>query len=125
MTRGLHGWPDRARPRRKLERVSPFRLSSDHALEPAGSRRDALARRLFLRAALLGAGAVLGGPVRAYAEAEAPPPQMTQQEAAYQDAPRNGLSCASCSFFRPPRACAVVQGDISPVGWCKFFDLPD
>jgi hypothetical protein len=45
--------------------------------------------------------------------------------AKYQDTPKNGLSCAVCSFFLPPRACKVVAGDISPKGWCKFFDLPD
>jgi hypothetical protein len=35
------------------------------------------------------------------------------------------FSCAVCSFFVKPRACRLVQGDISPYGWCKFFDMPD
>jgi hypothetical protein len=47
------------------------------------------------------------------------------QEAEYQAGPKNGLSCAVCSLFRPPQTCEVVAGDISPQGWCKFFDLPD
>ena len=51
--------------------------------------------------------------------------KATQPEAEYQSAPKNGLSCAMCSLFRPPRGCEVVVGDISPRGWCKFFDLPD
>jgi hypothetical protein len=51
--------------------------------------------------------------------------KMSQIEAEYQPGPKNGLSCAACTLFRPPRSCEVVQGDISPDGWCKFFDLPD
>jgi hypothetical protein len=51
--------------------------------------------------------------------------KATQVEAEYQLVPKNGLSCGACSLFRPPRGCQVVQGDISPQGWCKFFDLPD
>lgn len=51
--------------------------------------------------------------------------KMSRSEAEYQDAPKNGLTCAACTLFRPPRSCEVVAGDISPNGWCKFFDLPD
>jgi hypothetical protein len=83
---------------------------------PAGggpSRRD------LFRAALSGVAAV-----------SAAAPVMAQQkvspdEAEYQDRPKNGLSCAACALFRPPAACAVVAGTISPHGWCRFFDLPD
>jgi len=50
---------------------------------------------------------------------------MSQAEAEYQDRPRGGLACAACTLFRPPSSCQVVAGDISPNGWCKFFDLPD
>jgi hypothetical protein len=35
------------------------------------------------------------------------------------------LSCAVCTFFVKPRGCKVVAGDISPDGWCRFFDMPD
>jgi hypothetical protein len=51
--------------------------------------------------------------------------KMSPVEAEYQDQPKSGLACAACTLFRPPRSCQVVQGDISPNGWCKFFDLPD
>jgi hypothetical protein len=51
--------------------------------------------------------------------------KVSQADAAYQDRPKSGLDCAACSLFRPPRSCAVVEGDISPEGWCRFFDLPD
>jgi hypothetical protein len=51
--------------------------------------------------------------------------KLSQGEAEYQYRPKSGLICAACTLFRPPRSCEVVEGDISPNGWCKFFDLPD
>jgi hypothetical protein len=53
------------------------------------------------------------------------PAQISQEAAHYQDHPQGGLSCAGCTFFRRPRSCQVVAGDISPKGWCRLFDLPD
>jgi hypothetical protein len=50
---------------------------------------------------------------------------MSAAEAQYQNRPKNGFSCAACALFRPPAACVVVTGGISPNGWCRFFDLPD
>jgi hypothetical protein len=51
--------------------------------------------------------------------------KMSKAEAEYRDRPKDGFACAACTLFRPPRSCQVVQGDISPSGWCKLFDLPD
>jgi hypothetical protein len=51
--------------------------------------------------------------------------KVAPAEALYQDRPKNGFSCAACALFRPPAACAVVAGAVSPNGWCRFFDLPD
>jgi hypothetical protein len=37
----------------------------------------------------------------------------------YQDKPgKNGQKCSGCRFFRPPHACSIVTGTISPNGWC-------
>jgi hypothetical protein len=62
-----------------------------------------------------------------FAAAPAVPPlkPVSQQEAQYQDTPKGLFFCAACTFFRAPQGCKVVQGTISPQGWCKFFDLPD
>jgi hypothetical protein len=51
--------------------------------------------------------------------------KLSQAAAQYQRTPRGGLSCAGCTLFRRPRSCQVVEGDISPNGWCRLFDLPD
>jgi hypothetical protein len=53
------------------------------------------------------------------------PPQVSRETVKYQDTPRGGLSCKGCTFFRKPGACQVVEGAISPNGWCQLFDLPD
>jgi hypothetical protein len=70
-------------------------------------------------ASLAGASAILGISTTTAQQ------KMAQAEAEYQDRPRGGLACAACTLFRPPRSCQVVAGNISPNGWCKFFDLPD
>jgi hypothetical protein len=60
------------------------------------------------------------------AERRAAAADKTSQAAAqYQQTPKDGQSCAMCQLFRPPAACQVVAGTISPAGWCKFFALPD
>ena len=74
-----------------------------------------LSRRELLAAAALAATAP---PATAQTKA-------SQQEADYQPGPKNGFSCAVCAQFRPPQTCQIVAGEISPEGWCKFFDLPD
>jgi hypothetical protein len=51
--------------------------------------------------------------------------KASQQEAQYQSEPKGGFSCEVCAQFRPPHDCQIVAGEISPKGWCRFFDLPD
>lgn len=60
------------------------------------------------------------------ARAEAPPLHpVSKDEAQYRAAPRGMFSCGVCTLFVKPRSCKVVSGDISPCGWCKYFDMPD
>jgi hypothetical protein len=51
--------------------------------------------------------------------------KMTRQQAQYQDTPNGIYSCAVCTLFEPPRACKVVDGEVSKDGWCKAFALAD
>jgi hypothetical protein len=58
--------------------------------------------------------------------AQAPARQkMSKQEAEYQDSPKDIRMCATCTLFEPPNACKVVEGPVSPSGWCKAFALAD
>ena len=79
-----------------------------------------VSRRSVLRGAtvIAGGAAVLAG---ALAPATAQSGKMSQQAASYQSAPKNGQKCMDCSFFAAPTACKLVDGTISPAGWCKFY----
>ena len=83
------------------------------------SHADRLTRRELLTATLGGLSAALP------ARAEEQPVKLSQIAAAYQSTPKGLFSCAVCTLFIRPRSCRVVNGDISPDGWCRFFDLPD
>lgn len=76
-----------------------------------------LSRRQILRGAAIAAGsaAVLAGTV---VPAQA---KMSQKAAGYQGTPKDGASCATCALFTPPSSCNLVDGTISPNGWCRFY----
>jgi hypothetical protein len=46
---------------------------------------------------------------------------MKQPAAAYQDTPKGDQQCSNCSLFQEPDGCTIVEGSISPAGWCKFW----
>ena len=59
--------------------------------------------------------AILGATVTAK-RVEAKP---SQKLVGYQDTPKGDLRCDNCLQFEPPSSCKVVEGNISPAGWCK------
>jgi hypothetical protein len=75
------------------------------------SRRTVVVRSLACAA---GAAASLA-PIR---EAAA---KMAQKVAEYQDTPKGDQQRNNCSLFQEPNSCTLVDGDISPTGWCKFW----
>ncbi len=80
-----------------------------------------LSRRAFLPSVLGAAAAVAGALSLLQAEPARAQSKVKQAVAKYQDKPKNGQKCSDCRFFRPPKACLLVEGDISPDGWCSFF----
>ena len=79
------------------------------------------ARRKFVRAVVKGIPAAL---LLRFPQAQASE-KMTRQQAQYQDTPSGIYSCGLCTLFERPNACKVVEGDVSPDGWCKAFALAD
>jgi hypothetical protein len=39
----------------------------------------------------------------------------------YQNKPNGKAKCSGCALFKPPHACTVVTGTISPNGWCTAY----
>ncbi len=60
-------------------------------------------------------------PLVALAASSAEASKMSQKLAHYQDDPKNGKDCKGCKFFVKPHACTVVDGYISPKGWCMLW----
>lgn len=47
---------------------------------------------------------------------------MTKADAEYQEMPNGEENCANCQLFvAESNTCRVVEGDISPQGWCKLW----
>jgi len=88
-------------------------IEKTHALD--------LSRRKLLRGAVVvaGGGALLAaGFVSASAKA---PDKMSQSAANYQTTPKGGARCNVCSQWLAPTDCKVVQGPVSPTGWCSLY----
>lgn len=103
---------------------------------------DALlnSRRLFLRQCIAGASAIIPSALPSLAAAQhvgssvgspgaGPAPdtiamaqgKISKPAAAYQDSPKGDQRCGGCAFFRAPDQCGIVEGPISPSGWCRHF----
>ena len=78
-------------------------------------------RRNLIRAVVKGMPAAL---LLRFSQAQASD-KMTRQQAQYQDSPKDIMMCATCTHYEPPKSCKVVEGDVSPSGWCKAFALAD
>jgi hypothetical protein len=75
-------------------------------------------RRNLLRGGAAGAVAVAA---LAAGGARAQTPKIAKSAIMYQDSPKDGHQCSMCVNFLPPNACKIVEGDISPNGWCGAF----
>jgi hypothetical protein len=78
-----------------------------------------LARRSLLQRALraVGAATILCAPLNPVIGA----PKLSQRAVAYQDHPDGDKRCEKCAQFQPPNACKIVDGTVSPQGYCRFF----
>ena len=47
--------------------------------------------------------------------------RFRQKIAGYQDQPSGQHRCGICAHFLSPNSCQIVDGEISPDGWCKLF----
>jgi hypothetical protein len=47
--------------------------------------------------------------------------KLSPKVVAYQDHPNGDKRCGKCVQFQPPNACKIVDGAVSPEGYCRFF----
>ena len=47
--------------------------------------------------------------------------KIAQNLVQYQDKPKGDAECDKCMHFVAPGSCKVVDGKISPKGWCAVF----
>jgi hypothetical protein len=94
-------------------------LSQSQEMPMPSEPKDLSRRILFQRVAnyVVGAAIVAGlGPNLGAAQGK-----VAQTAVAYQDKPKGTQRCDGCSLFQAPNACKVVDGAISPQGWCSLF----
>jgi hypothetical protein len=96
--------------------------TSETAMNEASTAAATSRRSILQRVVVLTAGGtamlstIIGENRMAAAQTKA-----AQAVVAYQATPHEGQSCATCLQFVPPAACKVVEGTISPAGWCKVY----
>jgi hypothetical protein len=86
--------------------------------------KNVISRRSLLKGAPLVAATVVSLDGLAPGEATAQQTKLSQQLSKYQDTPKNGQQCSTCSHFVAPASCAIVVDPIAPQGWCQFYAKP-
>lgn len=77
------------------------------------SRRDLLNFAAVGGCALIAAGMADAAP--------SAPKKYSQKQAHYQPVPKSGQRCQNCALWQAPTACQVVEGQVSPAGWCMLY----
>jgi hypothetical protein len=83
---------------------------------------EQVSRRELIRAgaAAVGGAALISASVMA-TPAQAQSAKVSQLTAGYQNHPSSGQSCSNCGFFKPATSCTIVDGSVTPTGWCKLY----
>ena len=79
-----------------------------------------ISRRSLLKSAPVAAAAT-AVTCLASGEAAAQQTKLSQAISKYQDTPKDGVQCSTCSHFVAPSSCAIVVDPIKPEGWCQFY----
>jgi hypothetical protein len=96
--------------RKKSQRNYPFKRGKTM------NDKSKIHRRSLLKSMAALAGiAVLPTSKKAFAQKA---PQAAVQ---YQDKPKGDQQCDNCVHFEAPDGCKVVEGKVSPKGWCAIW----
>jgi hypothetical protein len=47
--------------------------------------------------------------------------KLAKKDVDYQGQPKGSQRCDNCLNFEAPSGCKVVEGQVSPQGWCKAY----
>ena len=77
-------------------------------------------RRVLKGAASVGGAAVLAGALESAAQQKpkAGLKKRSKEAVGYRDEPLEGRSCAKCVLYVGHGECVIVEGEVSPNGWC-------
>lgn len=78
----------------------------------------AFSRRGILKLVAVGSGALV---VCAAATPGRAASKVAKNSVGYQGAPQGKFRCDNCVQWQPPAACKLVEGVISPNGWCGIY----
>jgi hypothetical protein len=73
-------------------------------------------RRQLMRKAACAFGGIVAAMAASPAQAK-----MSQKVAEYQATSKNGENCANCALYRAPSSCTLIDGAVTPTGWCRFY----
>jgi hypothetical protein len=85
------------------------------------ANKNGIARRSLLQGVPLVAATAFSLECITPKAASAQQAKLSQMLSKYQDTPKNGQQCSTCSRFVAPSSCAIVVDPISPEGWCQFY----
>lgn len=77
-----------------------------------------LSRRNLLHLALACSGVLIAGAVPIAAMAGS---KIAGKSVKYQDVPKGKSRCDNCRQWQAPASCKLVDGVISPSGWCMIY----
>lgn len=90
----------------------------------SGNSKSGTTRREVFKTGLIAAAGTLAATTLLVQPAQA---KMAQKAVMYQGKPQGAQSCANCARFVPNKApgadgtCTIVDGNISPQGWCAMY----
>ena len=76
------------------------------------------------RGVVRGAALLAGGSALAAAGLTGPAfarSKLAQSAVSYQDKPKGRARCDNCTQWEAPSSCKLVEGAISPSGWCTLY----
>jgi hypothetical protein len=84
-------------------------------------------KKISRRTLLKGAALVTGVAVASTLTGRAAAAKSSKAAVKYQDKPHGDQQCSKCTFFVPGKSasaegtCKIVEGSISPQGWCTSY----